>query len=111
MRLLFSFNTKHCCPLFGKISKKVCYFVNEEEPTVLFGVWQETRKLIYSRSHAVSTKRTILSPFAKAYGVLTAYSGMHQFLKAFLRKVQKMIYLGDIKTEKPGMILLDQTRN
>ena len=36
------------------------------------------------RSHAVSTERTILSPFTKEYRVLAANSGIRQFLEGFL---------------------------
>ena len=36
------------------------------------------------RSHAVSTKRTILSPFTKEYRVLAANSGIRLFLEGFL---------------------------
>ncbi|KAB1214490.1 hypothetical protein CJ030_MR5G010380 [Morella rubra] len=37
-----------------------------------------------SRSRAVSTERTILSPFTKEYRVLAANSGIRQFLEEFL---------------------------
>ncbi|OMO89862.1 hypothetical protein CCACVL1_07590 [Corchorus capsularis] len=36
--------------------------------------------LIKARSHAVSTERTILSPFTKEYRVLAAHSGIRLFL-------------------------------
>uniref|UniRef100_A0A7N2LM67 Uncharacterized protein n=1 Tax=Quercus lobata TaxID=97700 RepID=A0A7N2LM67_QUELO len=35
------------------------------------------------RSHAVSTERTILSPFTKEYRVHAANSGIRQFLEEF----------------------------
>ncbi|KAG8480451.1 hypothetical protein CXB51_025083 [Gossypium anomalum] len=47
-------------------------FINESE-----------NQLIESRSRAVSTERTILSPFTKEYRVLAAYSGIRLFLGAY----------------------------
>ena len=40
--------------------------------------------LYKARSRAVSTERTILSPFTKEYRVLAAYSGIRLFLEGFL---------------------------
>ncbi|KAF7847810.1 hypothetical protein BT93_L2553 [Corymbia citriodora subsp. variegata] len=36
-----------------------------------------------SRSHVISTKRTILSPFTKEYRVLVTNSGIRLFLEEF----------------------------
>ena len=40
--------------------------------------------MLKPRSHAVSTERTILSPFTKEYRVLVAISGIRLFLEVFL---------------------------
>ncbi|KAG8480455.1 hypothetical protein CXB51_025076 [Gossypium anomalum] len=40
-------------------------------------------EILKSRSRAVSTERTILSPFTKEYRVLAAYSGIRLFLEAY----------------------------
>uniref|UniRef100_A0A9I9EBU7 Uncharacterized protein n=1 Tax=Cucumis melo TaxID=3656 RepID=A0A9I9EBU7_CUCME len=44
--------------------------------------------VLKSRSRALSTERTILSPFTKEYRVLDAFSGIRLFLEGFpyLRK-------------------------
>ncbi|KAG6683908.1 hypothetical protein I3843_12G036700 [Carya illinoinensis] len=44
--------------------------------------------LFNSRSHAVSTKRTILSPFTKEYRVRAANSGIRLFLEGFFYKLR-----------------------
>ena len=53
-----------------------------------------THLLNKPRSHAVSTKRTILSPFTKEYRVLAANSGIRLFLEGFLLlgKLLKLVY-------------------
>jgi hypothetical protein len=49
-----------------------------EDSLVIFDPPNCRRRL---RSHAVSTERTILSPFTKEYRVLAANSGIRQFLE------------------------------
>ncbi|KAK8334111.1 hypothetical protein V6Z12_A10G246200 [Gossypium hirsutum] len=72
-----------------KRALKLIRAINANEPknlnltTTIFQPISSRIIPVKSRSRAVSTERTILSPFTKEYRVLAAYCGIRLFLEAY----------------------------